>query len=94
MKASDWPFQEAKNTAVITLKRIIDGTQPIRYVTHDEDGGWQFLDGDNVTEEDAATVSLQYVAEMDPSIHSLADLPVGWVAKRASVDQPWQRMKK
>lgn len=91
--AKDWPFREAKNAAVITLRRILDGTKPILYVVHDDDGSWQFLDGDVASEADASVVSLQNITELDPSIHSLADLPAGWSAERAAVDQPWQRMK-
>src|SRR6516225_4354407 len=38
-----WPFSDAENTATITLKRIIDGTAPILWVSHDlDDGIWQF----------------------------------------------------
>ena len=92
--ADEWPFQDAENTAVITLTRIIDGSQPILYVVHDEDGDWQFLDGGDVSEEDAATVSLRNVCARDPSIKSLADLPVGWTAERATVDQEWQRFQR
>ena len=92
--ASDWPFQDAENTAVISLTRIISGSQPILYVVHDKDGDWQFLDGGDVSEEDAATVALRNIAKRDPSIKSLADLPIGWAAERTAVDQEWQRFKR
>jgi hypothetical protein len=92
--ADQWPFHDAENTAVITLTRIVDGSQPILYVVHDEDGDWQFLDGGDVSEEDAATVSLRNVCERDPSIKSLADLPLGWAAERVAVDQEWQRFQR
>ena len=40
----EWPFESPRNLAVITLDRIMDGRNPILYVSHDEDdGGWQFL---------------------------------------------------
>jgi len=90
----DWPFQEAKSAAVITLKRIIDGSQPILYVVHDEDGDWQFLDGGDVEEADAATVSLENILQRDASLRSLADLPTGWAAERDAADQPWKRYQK
>ena len=89
-----WPFDDAENAAVISFTRIMDGSQPILYVVHDEEGDWQFLDGGDVSEEDAATVSLKRVAQHDPSVKSLADLPVGWAAERAGVDQEWQRFQR
>ena len=89
-----WPFDDAENTAVITLTRIVDGSQPILYVVHDEDGDWQFLDGSDVSEEDASTVSLKNVATRDPSIKALADLPAGWAAERTHVGQEWQRFQR
>ncbi|NND99108.1 MAG: hypothetical protein HKN47_17460 [Pirellulaceae bacterium] len=90
----EWPFEAAENTAVITLTRIIDGSRGILYVVHDDDGDWQFLDGGDVTEDDAATVSLKNVANLDPSILLLADLPIGWAAERIAVDKPWQRFQR
>jgi len=90
----DWPFRDAPNTAVITLTRIWNGTSNILYVVHDEEGGWQFLDGGDVTEEDAATVSLKSIVDKDASIRSLADLPIGWAAERSAVGQTWERFQR
>jgi hypothetical protein len=87
-----WPFADPPNVAVITTQRILRGEDPIRYVTHDEDdGGWQFHSGGPFTEEDAAVVSLASVLAMHPSIGELADLPLGWCARRDRDDQAWQR---
>ena len=89
-----WPFADAENVAVITIDRIVDGHQPILYVTHDaEDGGWQFLDGGHASEEDARVVSLRGIVERDPSIRELADLPAGWKAEREAVGKPWRRFQ-
>jgi hypothetical protein len=88
----EWPFRSPQDLAVITLDRILDGRNPILYVTHDEDdGGWQFLDGDDVSEEDARVVGLAQMAKHDPTIRQLADLPIGWYAVRESLGGPWQR---
>lgn len=92
--ASNWPFKDAENLAVISLKRITDGSKPILYVVHAEVGDWQFLDGGDVSEEDATVVSLREIVEIEPSIGNLADLPSGWTAQRASVDKPWQRFQR
>ncbi|MEL6400396.1 MAG: hypothetical protein AAFO87_00910 [Cyanobacteria bacterium J06607_6] len=88
----DWAFDNPDNCAVITLVHILDGSTPILHVTHDEDdGGWQFLDGDNVTVANAMVVSLRRMADHDPTIKQLANLPVGWYAVRSAVGQPWER---
>lgn len=89
---TEWPFSLPRDTAVFTLKRILDGSKPILYVVHDVDGDWQFLDGDAATEDDAALVSLEEIAEQDPSVKSLADLPQGWSAERKNVGSPWKRL--
>ncbi|HEY1012433.1 MAG TPA: hypothetical protein VGE07_06975, partial [Herpetosiphonaceae bacterium] len=71
MSHSDWPFDEPQNLAVITLRRIMDGGEPIRYVLHDEDGG-------DVSEEDAmVVVGLGEMLAFDASLAELADLPDG-----------------
>ncbi len=89
-----WPFQDATNTAVITLRRIMDGSKPILYVVHDEEGDWQFLDGGDVSEEDANLVSLESITELDPTVNALADLPTGWAAERTAADKSWERFKR
>jgi hypothetical protein len=74
-----WPFEDPPNLAVITLKRILQAEQPIRYVSHDlDDGGWEFLDGGDVREVDAMVVGLKEIMRFDPTIGELADLPLGW----------------
>lgn len=89
-----WPFRDAENLAVISVTRITDGTKPILYVVHDEDGDWQFLDGDDVSEEDATVVGLKRIVDLDPSIKLLADLPLGWAAERKSAKDEWQRYQR
>jgi hypothetical protein len=89
---ADWPFDEPEETEVIALRRVLRGDCPLLLVTHDEDdGSWQFLDGEHVFEEDAAVVCLGEMVQLDPSVGALADLPAGWYAWRSDPDQPWQR---
>jgi hypothetical protein len=88
---TDWPFTDPENLAVITLNRILAGSRPVLYVLHDQDGYWQFLDGENVTEEDAAVVSLREIVNLDPRLHEIADLPRGWDAWRRSTHSEWMR---
>lgn len=90
----EWPFADPKNLAVITIDRIVDGREPILYVSHDaEDGGWQFLDGGSVSEANAKVVSLLGMVERDATLRELADLPRGWVAERDAIGKPWRRFE-
>lgn len=90
--ATEWRFEEPKNLAVFTTTSILNGTKPILYVFHQaEDGGWQFMDGDEPHIENAAIVSLQSMFHRDPSLGALADLPYGWQAWRDAPDATWHR---
>ncbi|HMF35203.1 MAG TPA: class IV adenylate cyclase [Isosphaeraceae bacterium] len=89
---SDWRFADSQDTVALTLERILRGDSSLVLVTHDaEDGGWQFLDGEHVFEEDGATVLLGEMVQFDPGLLELADLPEGWCAWRAAPDRAWQR---
>jgi len=89
---SDWRFTDSQDTVVVTLERILRGDSSLVLVTHDaEDGGWQFLDGEHVFEEDGAIVLLGEMVQFDPSLLELADLPEGWCAWRETPDRHWQR---
>jgi hypothetical protein len=92
---STWLFRDPQNVAVITLRQIIFGGKPILYVSHDaDDGGWQFLDGGDAREEDAAVVLLAEIVRLDPTVQQLADLPLGWCAWRTDAGKAWERAKK
>jgi hypothetical protein len=91
---SVWPFSSPQNEATFTVVKILDGDKSILLVHHDdEDGGWQFLTGEPIDMADAKIVGLGEIAKLDPTILNLADMPVGWCARRSSVDNPWSRMK-
>jgi hypothetical protein len=89
---NDWLFADAKNVATMTVRRIMDGTQPILFVSHDaDDGMWQFLTGASVDMAQAMVVGLEEIYRLDSTIGELADLPLGWIAERTSPVQPWRR---
>lgn len=74
-------FKDAKNTMVITTKEILNGEHPVTTVSHDlYDGMWQFLDGEELSEERAAIISLEEMAEIDDSVNDIANLPLGGIA--------------
>ena len=65
------------------------GYKPILYVSHDEDGYWQFLCGENHKEEDARVVSLGEILSIDESMRDLAVLDYGQYATSESVEGNW-----
>lgn len=90
----NWPFVDPPNVAVLTSADIVDMGLLIEYVSHDaEDGAWQFhsRNGAPVEASQARVVALRTIFELDHTIASLADLPLGWCARRAVRTQPWQR---
>lgn len=91
MAKTSWLFPDPPGTAVISLKRIVQHGHPILYVSHDDDGAWQFLDGEDVSTEDATVLSLSSIVKLDPTLVELADLPSGQKAWRRTQCSPWQR---
>ena len=87
-----WKFSEPPNMAVITFSAILDGSEEITFVSHDaDDGSWQFLGSSEIDETNAMVVSLHSMVELDSTISELADLPLGWHARRESLSGQWQR---
>ena len=88
----DWPFDQARNCAVLTVRGIAFDGAPVLHVVHDaEDHGWQFLTLDDADPAEAAVVSLGSMVARDPSLLELADLPPGWRAWRESARHAWRR---
>jgi hypothetical protein len=84
-------FDEDPDLGVITASVVLGGA-PILMVSHDEDdGGWQFLCGTTSDPDDGRVVHLDHIVAMDPTVTELVDLPLGWVAHRASRDEGWTR---
>ncbi len=89
-----WPFKEPKNTAVFTTKSIVLNGNSILEVYHDEDdGSWQFHDGNIVDDQDAMIVAFDEIVDVDRSIKELSDLHIGWKAERKNRNEPWKISK-
>lgn len=87
----DYGFTEAKNTMVISTKKVIGKENAILLVSHDEDDGmWEFLDGYDVKEEEAVIVSLLEIVHLDSTVNQIADLPLGWIAYRDNIQEEWK----
>ena len=79
------------NIYVFTSKYVIKSSSPIVYVSHKNDGDWQFLGEEtNLKAEDAMIVSLGEILKHDPSILLIMDLPFGKVAIRKNIEDNWQ----
>ena len=89
---ADCPFDQSPNVATLTRRGIIDGSEWIALVSHDEDdGGWQFIGPRGARMDEAMLVALRQIFERDASIAELADLPEGWQARRQTPESPWER---
>lgn len=84
-------FEEGLNTHIFTTKYVLKGDSPIVYVSHDDDGDWQFLGKENnLKEEDAMVISLGEMIEYDSTILEIADLPKGQEAVRKDRNTQWE----
>jgi len=89
----NWKFPDPPHTGAYLSKAVHTGTEPVTYVSHDEDdGAWQFL-GDSMTDTGGVLVCLHHPVDSDPSLTELADLPIGWFAERIKPGEPWTRSK-
>ena len=71
----------------------MDKLSPILVVSHDEeDGAWQFLTEEDLPDEkEWMLVALAEIVAVDPTVKELADLPLGYSARRARPGAAWQR---
>lgn len=84
-------FPDSLSTAVFTTKYVLMNHSPILHVYHyEDDGAWQFSGEEDSEEEDYRIVSLKEMIEMDSSILKLANMPLGYYAKRIDVNSEWE----
>jgi hypothetical protein len=75
---------------VFTSVLIREGAD-VLLVMHDEQGDWQFLAGSESAADQAVFVHVGHVIASDQSLGDLADLPLGWRARRTTIESPWTR---
>lgn len=91
---TNWKFDQAKNVAAVTTKRVVKEKYPILMVVHyADDDSWAFTCGTTNKSEDLMLVSMAQIVALDPTLMSIADLPPGWSAVRKSVNSKWIRTK-
>jgi hypothetical protein len=90
----DWPFEQPRNCTTITMRQVLDGSEPILLVSHDaDDHGWQFIGTSDASVADGKVVCLEIV-RLDATVLEVADLPPGWQAVRERVGGPWIRRER
>jgi hypothetical protein len=92
VSADSWPFADPQNCAVFVTSEVMDQDEPILFATH-EDGedSWSFIGSSAGTAENGRAIALHEAVELDPSVLQLADLPIGWRARRDSPEDSWIR---
>lgn len=88
----DWPFDQPRNCATFTTRAVLDGSEPILFVSHDaDDHGWQFIGRSGAVMADARVVTLEEMVCLDPTVLEVADLAPGWQATRDVAGAAWSR---
>ena len=93
-KDEKWCFIDSPNVAVITTNAILSKEQQILYVSHDDDGMWQFHSNVEISDKSAKVVALSSIVKLDASVNELCELPLGWQAIRKNYCSHWQVFKK
>jgi Uncharacterized protein conserved in bacteria len=84
-------FSDNPNTAVFTTKYILEQHSPVLSVYHYEnDGAWSFSGCEKCEDGDYRVISLEEMINIDNSILELADMPLGFCAKRNSITSLWE----
>ena len=87
-------FSDSADKAIFTCNHVIDEKCPILYATHDNDGDWQFLCGQNDhAEENAKIISLKNAVELDKTLNDLYEMPNGIGAERVGIGEKWKLFK-
>lgn len=90
----EFKFNDSRDKAVFTCNHILDENSPVLYVTHDNDGDWQFLCGKNGhTEANAKVISLKNAVELDNTLNELYEMPIGFGAERKEIGEKWNPFK-
>jgi hypothetical protein len=86
----EWQFPDPPETAAYATTRVLDGSRPLRYVLHDDDGDWQFLCGTTSAKCNIKMVCLTDLITLFPHAAHLADLPAGYAAEWLPDENLWE----
>jgi hypothetical protein len=82
------PAQAAEQC--LTTERILFGGAAVLFAYHSEhDGLWHFHQGGPVYRGEMKSKDLHALIEMDPTLASVMNLPLGWYAERQKHNSEW-----
>ena len=89
-----FPFHDERfppQLGAVVQRTVINGQEPAREVIHTDDNSWLVGDGLNDPNPPGAAIAfhLSHLLEADPTLEELATLPLGCVATRSGLGQPW-----
>ena len=94
-KEKGMSWSDPLDPAAITTAAVASKAKPVLLVIHEEgSGGWQFMDGGDVTGAKPQVIPKDELLKLDPTLKEVTDLPVGWEARRSSASSPWIRRKR
>ena len=94
-RTDTWLFDQPRNCATLTMRQVLDGSEPILLVVHDaDDRAWQFIGGSDASVADGRVVCLEEIVNLDPTVLDVADLWPGWQAVRNEVGGEWTRRQR
>jgi len=88
-------WSDPLDPVAITTVSVVSKAKPVLLVVHEEGhGGWQFMDGGDVTGSKPHVVPKDELLRLDPTLKEVTDLPVDWEARRSTASSPWVRRKR
>jgi hypothetical protein len=88
-------WSDPLDPAVITTASVTSKAKPVLLVIREDGhGGWQFMDGGDVTGFKPQVILKDEILKLDPTLKEVTDLPVDWEARRSSASSPWVRRKR
>lgn len=91
LRPTSSPLEEGVDAGAYCTAEVAQGRLPVLQVTHDADGGWQFLDATTDMPGKCVLRSVRAMVSADPTLAQVGDLPRGWSALRSAVGATWQR---
>jgi hypothetical protein len=85
-----WMEHWLRATRSFVTQPVLDGSEPVRSVVHDDDEDWQLLCG-TVDADDPKLFHLHHALDRDPSLLEVLDLEPGERADRDEPGDPWER---
>ncbi|MQP25832.1 hypothetical protein GFJ94_12230 [Flavobacterium sp. LMO8] len=77
-----------------TFEHVFEEGKDILYVSHDEDGDWQFMCGEsNHVPENGKLICLEHIIKLDSTLNEIAEIPLGHVAERKKRGEKWEIYK-